>query len=52
LELLEGVDAPLLEAKLAVADETSGAVPIVVGLVSDLGVETICVVSVVARLAD
>jgi hypothetical protein len=48
LELLKRVDATFLEAELAIANETSRAVPIVIWLVGDLRVKAVGVVAVVA----
>jgi hypothetical protein len=52
LELFERVDAALLEAKLTVANETPGAVPVIVGLVGDARVKAVHMIAMVARLAD
>jgi hypothetical protein len=52
LELLERVDTALLKTKLAIADETSRAMPVVVGLLRDLRIEAIHVIAIVARFAD
>jgi hypothetical protein len=48
LELFEGVDSTFLEAEIAVANETSRTMPIVVGLVCDLRIQAIHVIAMIA----
>jgi len=52
LELFERIDATLLESKLAITDETSRAMPIVIWSVDEWRLETIHVIAIVARFAN
>jgi hypothetical protein len=49
LELLQGVKASLFKTKLAITDEATGAIPLILRLCLDWGVEACAMVAVVAR---
>jgi hypothetical protein len=51
LELLKRICAAFFESKLAITDQTSRTMPIILGLMSYRGIEAVRVISVIARLA-